>query len=324
MDPIALAASLTILGAVLAGSFAIYSGGAARTQVRGRLEGILAGTSVVEGGGPVNAPLRETRSVIGVVRVFFSGGWAEKTQEKLSRADSNLQPMEFFAIRFALTGVAFAVPFVLLPGFFGLLAALGAAFAGFQLPSMWLNNRVKSRARKLEEQLPEALTLISNSLKAGFGLLQSLSLAADQLDHPIATELAQTIHEMNVGSSVEEALLNLNERAASYDLDLVVTAILVQRSVGGNLSEILETVAETMRERVRIRGEITTLTAQQQLTGVIIALLPVGVGLMFMLVSPGYINPLFTETVGKVALGAAVLLETVGVLVIRRILDIEV
>jgi tight adherence protein B len=119
-------------------------------------------------------------------------------------------------------------------------------------------------------------------------------------------------------------LLNLNERAASYDLDLVVTAILVQRSVGGNLSEILETVAETMRERVRIRGEITTLTAQQQLTGVIIALLPVGVGLMFMLVSPGYINPLFTETVGKVALGAAVLLETVGVLVIRRILDIEV
>jgi tight adherence protein B len=123
---------------------------------------------------------------------------------------------------------------------------------------------------------------------------------------------------------MEEAFLALSERNENYDLDIVVTAILVQRTAGGNLSEILETVTHTMRERIRIRGEIATLTAQQKLTGFVIALIPVGVGGMFVLVSPGYINPLFTETIGRIMIGIAGLLEFVGVLVIRRILAIEV
>jgi tight adherence protein B len=206
----------------------------------------------------------------------------------------------------------------------GLVIAAGAAFGGFQAPQMWVSNRVKSRAQKLEQQLPEALTLVGNSLKAGFGLLQSLSLATQQLEHPISTELAQTVYETNVGSSMDEAFLELSRRCDSYDLDLVVTAILVQRSAGGNLAEILDNVAGTMRERVRIRGEINTLTAQQRMTGFVIGLLPVGVGGLFMLVSPEYISVLFTETIGKVLLAIAVLLEVVGTIVIRRILSIEV
>ena len=165
---------------------------------------------------------------------------------------------------------------------------------------------------------------MSNSLKSGFGLLQSLKLAAEQLEDPIATFFGQTIHEMNVGSSVEEAFLNLSEQAGNYDLDLVVTAILVQRSVGGNLGEILDTVAATMRDRERIRGEISALTAQQTLTGIVIGLLPVGVGAMFLVVSPDYISVLFTESMGKIMLGAAVVLEAVGIMIIRRILAIEV
>jgi len=144
------------------------------------------------------------------------------------------------------------------------------------------------------------------------------------MEHPVSTELGVAIHEMNVGSSVEEALLALNERTDSYDLDLVITAILVQRSVGGNLSEILDTVATTMRERVRIRGEVKTLTAQQRMTGVIIGLLPVAVGGMFMLISPEYMTVLFTENLGKIMLGIAVVLEAVGLIIIRRILAIEV
>jgi tight adherence protein B len=123
---------------------------------------------------------------------------------------------------------------------------------------------------------------------------------------------------------VEEAFLNLSERGTNYDLDLVVTAILVQRSAGGNLSEILETVTDTMRERVRIKGEINTLTAQQRLTGFVISLMPVGVGAMFMVVSPDYMTPLFTETLGRVMLLSAVVMQTIGVLIIGRILNIEV
>jgi tight adherence protein B len=129
---------------------------------------------------------------------------------------------------------------------------------------------------------------------------------------------------MNIGSSAEEALLGLSERSSSYDLDIVVTAILVQRTVGGNLGEILDTVADTMRERIRIRGEIQTLTAQQKLTGIVLGLIPVGCGILFQFMSPGYIAPLFTTFMGKMMLGTAVVMETVGIMIIQRILKIEV
>ena len=323
MDLLALGAAVSILVTILALALALYTRVGASTQIRGRLEGVLAGTASVVEAGAVT-PLRESRTVLGFLQFVLSGAWLERMEDNLRRADSHLQPADLIAIRVALAGLGFAVPFLFLSGVLGFLAGVAAAMLGFKLPQMWINQRREARSKKLEEQLPEAITLISNSLKAGFGLLQSLSLAVEQLEHPVATELAQTIHEMNVGSSADEAFIALSERAANYDLDLVVTAILVQRSVGGNLAEILDTVAATMRERTRIRGEIETLTAQQRLTGFVIGLLPIGVGGLFLLVSPDYIMVLFTETAGKVMLGIAVVMQTVGVLAIRRILDIEV
>jgi tight adherence protein B len=199
-----------------------------------------------------------------------------------------------------------------------------AAVVAYNGPMFWLNRKRKARVAKLNSQLPEALTIISNALKAGFGLLQAMDNASEQLSHPISTELGRTIHEMNIGSSAEEALVALSERSGSYDLDIVVTAILVQRTVGGNLGEILDNVADTMRERIRIRGEIKTLTAQQKLTGLVIGFIPIGVGVLFQIMSPGYIEPLFTTFVGRMMIGVAVVLEVIGVMVIQRILDIEV
>lgn len=323
MDLLALGASLSILITIFLVALAFYANAAIGLQIRGRLEGVLAGAASVVEGGAVT-PLRETRSVAGFVRFIASGGWLAQMQTDLQRADSKLTPADLIAIRLVFAATLFVLPFLLLTGVMGVLVALAGFAVGFQLPKIWISKRREGRSAKLEQQLPEAITLISNSLKAGFGLLQSLSLAAEQLEHPIATELAQAIHEMNVGSNTEEALLALSERAQNYDLDLVVTAILVQRSVGGNLSEILDTVAETMRERVRIRREIVTLTAQQKLTGIVIGLLPVGVGLLFLVTSPGYIGILFTTSIGKVMLGIAVVMEVIGIMIIQRILDIEV
>ncbi len=323
MDLLALGASASILITIMTVALAFYSGAATRVLVRNRLEGVLAGTaSVVE--GDTVAPLRGTPTVAGIFRSVVSGAWLERMRTKLERADSRLQPVDFMIIRFMLACLTFAVPYLFLGGVLGLVAALGAAVVGFQVPEMWINSRTNARSNKLEEQLPEAITLVSNSLKAGFGLLQALSLAADQMEHPISTELAQAINEMNLGSHPDEALTALSERTGNYDLDLVVTAILVQRSVGGNLSEILDTVAATMRERVRIRAEVKTLTAQQSMTGIVLGLMPVGVGALFMVVSPDYITPLFTEPIGKVMLGVALVMEVIGVMIIRRILDIEV
>jgi tight adherence protein B len=322
MDVLAIAAAGSVVAAILSLAVAVNSASGAR--IRSRLEGVLSGsTSIVEGAGAVD-PLRRSRASFAMIESVVSGAWLAKMQRELKQADSQLQPIDFIAIRCAMAALGFVVGYLFLGGVVGIVVALIGAAAGFVVPQLWLNQKKQGRNKKLEEQLPDALTMIANSLKSGFGLLQALNLAAEQLEEPLATELKQTVHETNVGSSTEEAFQALSDRTQSYDLDLVVTAILVQRSAGGNLSEILQTVAETMRERVRIRGEIETLTAQQKLTGIVVGLMPVGVGGMFMLISPSYITPMFTDPVGRVMLIGALILETIGVVIIRRILAIEV
>lgn len=322
MDLVALATAAALLVAIIAFGLA-FASVPISTQMRARLEGVLAGASLVGERAAADTALRSRRG-LGLFQFIVSGVWLRQMERDLRLANSQLHPGDFLAIRFLLALLGFAAPFLLLGGVPGTAAAAVAALAGFVLPQVWLSRRRGARNRKLEVQLPEALTMVANSLKAGFGLLQALSLAAEQLEHPISTELAQTVQETNIGSSVEEAFQALSDRNENYDLDLVVTAVMVQRTAGGNLAEILQTVTETMRERVRIRGEINTLTAQQRLTGLVIALLPVGVGGLFLAISPDYIRPLFTDSFGRVALAAGGFLEVIGILVIKRILAIEV
>jgi tight adherence protein B len=322
MDPLAAVAALSVLTTVVVAMFAFW--GSAVTgngEVRGRLQGLMSGTSVIDTTSTPGA-LRQKGQSASLLRNLIGGEVRERLAVQLERADMSLQPAEFVVMRFGIAGVAFAIPVAIFPSVFGLIASIALCVVGYNLPKFYLARKRNKRIDKLNAQLPEALTIISNALKAGFGLLQALNNGAEQLEHPIATELARTIHEMNIGSSAEEALLGLAERGGSYDLDIVVTAILVQRTVGGNLGEILDTVADTMRERIRIRGEIKTLTAQQKLTGLVIGFLPIAIGILFQIMSPGYINPLFTTTIGKAMIGIAVVLEVMGVLVIQRILNI--
>jgi len=321
-DPLAAVAAFSVMATVVVGLFAFYGNAVPASNVRGRLQGLMSGTSVVDVGQA--AALRATKTDTGVLAKVTTASIAERLSQQLERADMSLSPGEYIVIRFALAAIGFIAPFFFIQGLLGWIVMLVGAVVGYNLPKFYMNHRRKSRVEKLNAQLPEALTMISNSLKAGFGLLQALSVASEQLSHPISTEFGRTIHEMNIGSGIEEAMLALGERSDSYDLDIVITAILVQRTVGGNLGEILDTVADTMRERIRIRGEIQTLTAQQKLTGIVIGLLPLGVGIMFTLLSPGYIDPLFTTVLGKVMLVVAVVLEVVGIMIIQRILNIEV
>ena len=327
MDVMALGAAMALLVFVLAFALA-FAGPATGTQIRTRLQGVLSGAGPQAGNVSAVDPLRRSRPAGSMLQNIASGAWLSGLERELRLADSQLQPGDLITMRVALAGAGFVVTYLaatsMLGTMFGVIAALIVGIVGFQLPQMWLNHRKNQRSSKLEKQLPDTLTFIANSLKAGFGLLQAMSMAADQMEHPISTELSITVHETNVGSSMEEAFTNLSERCQNYDLDLVVTAILIQRSAGGNLSEILENVTETMRERARIKAEIVTLTAQQSLTGIVIALLPVGVGAMFLVISPEYISLLFTETMGRVMLGISVVMETIGIIVIKRILAIEV
>lgn len=310
------------MGTIVVAFFAFYGAAVPSAAVRGRLQGLMSGTSVIDANAP--GALRTAGEGPSFLQGLAKGAIGEKLEVQLERADLTISPGEYVFARIALALIGGVVPLFLVPSVMAYVVAVAGFLVGYNLPKIYVNRRRKQRVERLNQQLPEALTIISNALKAGFGLLQALNNAADNLPHPLSTELSRTIHEMNVGSSAEEALLGLSDRAGSYDLDIVVTAILVQRTVGGNLGEILDTVAGTMRERIRIRGEIQTLTAQQKLTGIVIGMLPIGVGVMFQIMSPGYVAPLFTTLLGQILIGVAIVLEVVGVMIIQRILNIEV
>ncbi len=331
MDLLALAAALSVMVTV-AMLFVIFyktSTVGKNTRVINRLEQVVNRTSF-EGALDVSALKQVGEGVLpSLGRLLAGKEWADRINDDLDRANLRFRVGEYVALRLALALVLFAAAmFVMGHGALGLLAGSAAAIVGYMLPKFHVKRRIKARLTKFDYQLVEALSLVSNALRSGFGFLQSMDLAAEQLKDPLALEFKRTINDINIGSSFEDALLALNERVHSKDLDIVVTAILIQRTVGGNLSEILDTVACTMRERARIKGELKTLTAQQKMSGYIVGGLPVAIiGILLLIgqmTGDTYMMTLFTTTGGRVALMAAVLLEGLGIMIIRKILAIEV
>jgi tight adherence protein B len=209
-------------------------------------------------------------------------------------------------------------------GAFGFLLAVPLAVVGFMLPAYYLHVLKRRRLQAIENQLVEMLTLLSNSIRSGFGLLQGMQAAASQMSPPMSEELRHLIHDTNVGMSTEQALLDMGRRVGSYDLDMAITALVIQRTTGGNLSEILENVAETIRERERIRGEINTLTAEKRMSGNILSAYPAVLALVMFLIRPSLMSVLISEPTGLVLLGIALTLQVLGFLMIRRIVAIDI
>jgi tight adherence protein B len=273
------------------------------------------------------ATLKEARSYSGlpVLSAFLSQfRGSEAIAIHLERAAVPLRVGEYYLIRWGMAALFFVVPLIFGLAPFNLALGLVASVVGYMLPAMWVNNKKKSRTNRINQQLVDLLGLVSNSLKSGYGLMQSFEFASRQMQPPIALEIRRMLRESNLGMSAEDALNALGERIDSSDLDMVLTAINIQRTVGGNLAEILDKVASTMRERERIRGEINTLTAQQKMTGIVIGGLPVFMFAIFMVMNPGYMSLLITETIGKAMLAAAIGLQLMGYFAMKRIMAIEV
>ncbi len=166
--------------------------------------------------------------------------------------------------------------------------------------------------------------MLSNSLKAGYSFLQAMELVSREIGDPLSCEFEKCLKEMSLGLATEEALEHAALRMGCPDFDLVVTAVLIQRQVGGNLSEILDTIAHTIRERIRIQGEIRTLTAQGKISGMVIGLLPLVLALFVFIINPDYIKPLFVEPLGRAMLGLGVMGQVMAMVIIRKIVNIEV
>ncbi len=326
MEPLALLVALAVMAAVVLLVVGISqmrgSGGRALGH---RLEKFSKGETGQPsgGGGGDESLLRSTDSgKLGPLAGILGGSrGVESSALALERAAIPLRVGEYMAIRFALAFVLLLVAFILTRN---VLIALPMAPIGYFLPRWYVGSRRRHRQAKINGQLEEMLNLVSNSLKSGYGLMQSFEYASRQLGPPLADELKRMLQEANLGAGAEVAIEALAERIASPDMEMVVTAITIQKSVGGNLAQTLDNVAYTMRERDRIRGEISTLTSQQRMTGIIIGGLPIFVGGIMFAINPDYMLPLFTDSMGKILLLIAVGMEVLGIVLIRSLLSFEV
>jgi len=252
----------------------------------------------------------------------------------LGAADLKLKPSEYIAIWFgAIIGVPllFMLLSFVLPAFGNPVLILFGALIGFFVPRYWLGHRKSSRLKAFNKQLPDTVTLIANALRAGSSFLQAIELVVRESRPPISTEFGRVIREVNLGLPFDIALENMVQRVKSEDFELMATAIAIQHQVGGNLAEILDSIAFTIRERIRIKGEIRTLTAQQRMSGYVVGGLPFGLALFIYLAAPKFFDPMFVKPpdVLGIPLGIILMLIALGAMgagfyFIRKIVDIEV
>lgn len=286
------------------------------------LVNVLQSGSGSYGAGEATRP----QGVRGVIRhlsqYLGSPRWAHELDLRLQQAAISFTGTEFMVICLSLGLVGFLAGSIGEQG--GVLKALIGAALLFAIPFIMLQFCRKRRMKAFGQQLGDALTLAANSLRTGYSFTQAFDMVAREMLPPISTEFARTVKETNLGIPMEEALVNMAKRVNSKDFDLVITSVLIQRQVGGNLAEILDNIARTIRERVRIRNEIKTLTAQGRISGLIISLLPFGLAVAIYSINPEYISLLFVHPVGRTILAVALAGQVIGILLIRRIVAIEV
>jgi tight adherence protein B len=328
---------LTLIGAVLvaAGIFVTFVGVMrARTAGAGASDALVPPELAFSTGMPMTAaeapaasprrPLTPRQLLDGFLETFNSvlarASFASGLQEELARADLKLRASEFFFIQVGLAALLGLALFARA----GIIAGLVAAVIGYILPGFWLRMRQSKRQKAFANQLGDTLLLLSNALKAGYSIAQAADTVAKGAGPPISIEFSRAVREMNLGLTVDDALRNMVRRVNSDDFDLVVTAIGIHRQVGGNLAEILDTIAFTIRERVRIKGEIRTLTAQARGSGYIVTALPFALSGLLFVISPNYFRPMLTDPLGWIMLGAGLTSMAIGYAIIRKMVAIEV
>ncbi len=256
-------------------------------------------------------------------KLKFLEGYKKKVQTNLSRAHILLKPEEFETLCLILF-VVFILMVVMIGGTDSWPLAIIMGIVGWFLPTFVVKNKIKKRLKLLNEQLGDALTMMSNSLKAGYSFFQTVDMVAEEMTGPIAEEFGILKKEVNLGLNTEKALENMVGRVSSEDLELVVTAVMIQRQVGGNLSEVLDNITATIRDRVKIKGELKTITAQGKISGLVISLLPLILCGLIFLISPKMMSMLFTTAMGQIMIGVALFMETIGIILIRKVVRIEI
>lgn len=277
--------------------------------------------------------------ISGVINLLLGLSYKKKMEEDLLQADIPMRPSEYILMRLVAAGVGVILSLVVLtelrnPSMLA-IRTVGLALVGFFVPAIVVKYKQRKRHNKFVVQLADALQLLTNSLRSGYAFVKGLELVAQETSDPISKELGRMLREVSLGTTLEQAMLNLGRRMKSEDLDIVISAFLVQKDVGGNLTEIMEKVAETIRERLKIQGEIRVLTAQGRLSGLVVGLMPVFLFLYFMFNTRDYFDPMFRPPlveiipgmpipVGVVMLLGGLMWQIIGGILIYKIVNIKV
>ena len=332
MSPLLIIVGVVAFLLIMGAGIAIVATGSNR-DVEGRLEQFVGNSTVVEiededvvsaHAGPDMAD-RLDKVISG--RNFF-----EPIRARISKADVKLRVSEYVTL-VMLSGVGVAGLTYFFMNRSVILAGVGF-IVGLRLPKIGVNLAATRRMRAFDNQLSDTLNLWVNALRSGYSVLQGMETIATELPPPVSREFERVVQEVRLGLSLEKSLDNMYRRVPSEDLDLVITAVNIQREVGGNLAEVLDSISHTIRERVRIKGEIRTLTAQGRISGWIISFLPVVLSGILYVINPDYMSELWVQEkpwiwpevipCGWVVLAFSGLMIGLGAFAISKIVNIEV
>jgi len=297
--------------------------GIGRGNIAGRLSKYSEAKAAAEPRKVRRERSRATDLIVATVdRAVSNQSFAEKLRRAISRADLRITVGEFLILWLAAIVLGLFIGQVI---FGTLVHTIIFTAAGLILPRFYLRYRAGKRLKQFNLQLADTIVMLANSLRSGYSMLQSMEMVSREMEKPISSEFNRVIREVGIGLSPEEALANLVRRINSVDLEIMVMAINVQREIGGNLSIILDTIAHTIRERVRIKGEIKTLTAQATYSGYVISILPLVLAFVLYTIDHKYIGFFWTDhSCGLPLMGITLFLIAVGFFVMRRITKIEV
>ena len=315
---------LCLLGVIVAVIFMLRV--RASTAMRGRI------TDYVQSGADQEETASSTTSRVVVskeglgrfrnwINQYLGVFSSEKLQVKISSAYWAITDTEFILIRIIVTILAILLGWVVTANILG-----GAFLGGIALlvPPILLDQAIARRQRKFHEQLLDVLIMIKGAVQAGYSLMLALDMMAEQVSEPSATEYGRVLREVRFGIPLEQALLNLSERMENDDLQIVVTAIIINTQVGGNLSTVLEATISTIRDRLHLFGEIRSLTAYSRYVGNFLSLVPFIAGIAVFLINPGYFEAVKTEFITQVAFVFALIGVIIGNILIRRMARIRV
>jgi tight adherence protein B len=322
MSPLLISIAAFFGVAALVGAIAMLLRGGENSRTEDRLAVLTA----VKGSGGPKGMLKES-GVLSQPLEGTQGALAEFLNRfrnlslLFEQADTSLTPAKFFAISAgmgvagSIAGAATGINPAVIPAF--------TLLAG-SLPLIWLAMRRRRRLRKFAKQLPDALELIARALRAGHSLAAGFNLVADEMSAPIGIEFQRCYEEQNLGIPLDDALRSLTDRVPNLDLKFFATAVILQRQTGGDLAEILDKIGELVRERFRIWGQVQALTGEGRLSGIVLLALPPVLFATVWYLNPEYVMVLFTDPMGKKMLAGGVVMQILGALVIRKIVNIKV